>query len=44
MVRFIENGVVAALQGNVLKREHAADFPEASDVSDAGKGTEAEED
>lgn len=28
LVRFIENGVVAALQGGVLDKKHIADFPE----------------
>jgi hypothetical protein len=45
MVRFIENGVVAALQGNVLKREHVADFPDATEAAaDAGREAAIEED
>jgi hypothetical protein len=32
MRRFIENGVVAALQGGVIERKHIADFPESDTV------------
>ncbi len=36
MRRFIENGVVGALQGGVIEKKHVADFPDSSADKESG--------